>query len=571
MRNKFSSIVIYRLTTSKPPKSVGERLIHEIDEDGIIFNFNEFESIGIKVTGTDYTVSLDCAAYMEDDKVVKTKEATLTLEHDKLYPISLNGNFDLGYNPGTYNICFKHKNGNVINACFEVTTNSDVSEESFIALRKKVEDFISGLSLDLHKNAIAPDANADFSSKQHLFKAFCDYSKDFNRACHNIENDLDTKLENKIVKTENSAKQNQASIKKTIQKGTNYGVKKQENVNKTAGVLKQYLIRIDKKLTLVKEPFETNINRLLKEIENLKTEVLKKKNDLNDEYLSLNKIKGINNRISSLEGLIKGKQNSLDVTREHFEAYKIIKNSMTKLLSIKSMKKAEAKITGDTNLFTTNTNYKFIKEFTNLIEGKDSKLRDGFEYYDKKKSSELFEIYGLILICQALKEIGYESSVDLNSLTNIETGDNFIFTKDNKTIRVLYDYYAKNYKEADIDDIVSINSRNNKPDYTLVYYEDDQFKEIVIVEMKYRSLAKIFDNFKDDCELDYTINDYFQLAYKETNNTYPIRGVSKLLVLYPSKREEEFIRSFAHIISFDPSIDEEYSKSFHLLTQLLDN
>ncbi len=570
MQNKFSSIMIYRLTPLKN-KLLGEIPIYKIEEDEMLFDFNEFDSIGIMVTGTDYTVSLDCAAYMEDDKVVKTEETTLTLEHDKLYTISLNGNFDLGYNPGIYNICFKYLKGNVINACFEVTTNSDVSEESFISIREKIEDFIAGLSLDLHKNAIAPDADADLSSKQYLFKAFCDYSEKFSFACHNIEKYLDTKLENKIIKTENSAKQNQASIKKTIQKGTNYGVKKQENLNKTAGVLKQYLIRIDKKLKLVKEPFEANINRLLEEIESLEAEVVKKTNDLNNEYLSENKIKGINNRINALNGLIKGKQNSLNMAREHFEAYKIIKNSMTKLLSLKSMKKAEAKITGDTTIFTTNTNFKFIKEFTNLIEGKESKLRDGFEYYDKKKSSELFEIYGLILICQALKEIGYESSVDLNSLTNIESNDSFIFNRDNKTIKVIYDNYAKNYKEADIDDIVSINSRNNKPDYTLVYYEDDVFKEIVIVEMKYRSLAKIFHSFKSDCELDFTINDYFQLAYKETNETYPIRGVSKVLLLYPSEREVEFVRSFAHIISFTPSIDEEDSKSFKLLTQLLDN
>lgn len=570
MQNKFSLIEFYRPIFPKP-KSLGKILIHEIQDDEMIFNFNEFESIGIKVTGEDYTVSIDCAAYLEDDKVVKTEETTLTLEHDKTYTISLNGNFDLGYNPGIYNICFKHKNGNVINACFEVTTNSDVPEESFISLREKIEDFISGLSLDLGKTAIAPDSDADLSSKQYLFKAFCDFSKDFNRACCNIEKELDTKLENKIVKTENSAKQNQTSIKKSIQKGTSYGVKKQENLNKTAGVLKQYLIRIEKKLKLIKEPFEANINRLLKEIEYLEGEVVKKTNDLNNEYLSENKIKGINNRINALNSLIKGKKNSLDITREHFEAYKIIKNSMTKLLSIKSMKKAEAKITGDTTLFTTNTNFKFIKEFTNLIEGKESKLRDGFEYYDKKKSSELFEIYGLILICQALKEIGYESSVDLNSLTNIESNDSFIFTRDNKTIKVIYDNYAKNYKEADIDDVVSINSRNNKPDYTLVYYEDDVFKDIVIVEMKYRSLAKIFNSFKSDCELDFTINDYFQLAYKETNETYPIRGVSKVLLLYPSQREAEFVRSFAHIISFNPSIDEEESESFKLLTQLLDN
>ncbi len=570
MQNKFSSIMIYRLTPLKN-KLLGEIPIYKIEEDEMLFDFNEFDSIGIMVTGTDYTVSLDCAAYMEDDKVVKTEETTLTLEHDKLYTISLNGNFDLGYNPGIYNICFKYLKGNVINACFEVTTNSDVSEESFISIREKIEDFISGLSLDLHKNAIAPDADADLSSKQYLFKAFCDYSDKFSFACHNIEKYLDTKLENKIVKTESSAKQNQASIKKTILKGTNYGVKKQENINKTAGILKQYLLRIDKKLKLIKEPFEANINRLLEEIESLEAEVLKKTNDLKDENLSLNKIKGINNRIKCLNSFIKGKRNSLDTTREHFEAYKIIKNSMTKLFSLKSMKKAEAKITGDTNLFTTDTNFKFIKEFTNLIEGKDSKLRDGFEYYEKKKSSELFEIYGLILICQALKEIGYDSSVDLNSLTNIQSNDSFIFTRDNKTIKVIYDNYAKNYKEADIDDVVSINSRHNRPDYTLVYYEDDEFKEIVIVEMKYRSLAKIFHSFKRDCELDFTINDYFQLAYKETNETYPIRGVSKVLLLYPSEREVEFVRSFAHIISFTPSIDEEDSKSFKLLTQLLDN
>lgn len=572
MRNNLESFIVYDFNGGKRRIVLNED-IFQIENGCVIFRFNEFESIEVEYLGSEYSVTIEASAYKlsGEDEVISTENMLFKLEPNKKYVLSELGNFDIGYNPGTYSIKFSNKYGNTIDAKFEVYTNQDVLEESITDMVSKIENFLEGLAQDFSKKTInSTEIRLNNKNQQFLLKSLVEYDSDFRRVCNNISKDLNTNLSNTILKDSKGIKQNAKSIRKSITKGQNYGVKKKEEISKTCGVLKTYLTRINNEISTINIPFEERIAKFKKDIVQFEEDINSK-----NEYLNGDITKGrkrIENQVKDLNSKLAKTNKDLNTYQIWYESYKNVSNSTKRLLNLKELREFDVRITVDTNIFSTDRNFAFVKEFTNLLEGKENRLEDlTTNSYALKKTSELFEIYGLILIAKALIKLGYESQFELNDIDSIESGARFEFQRDNSYIVLLYDYACNYYKEASEDEVVTINSNNNKPDYILVYYDNNEFKDMKIIEMKYRSLGKIFDSFNKDMSLDYTINDYYQLAYKESNDTYPIRGVSNVLVLYPSKNETSFKRSFADIISFNPSIDDDKSKSFKLLCNILNN
>ena len=572
MRNNLESFIVYDFNGGKRRIVLNED-IFQIENGCVIFRFNEFESIEVEYLGSEYSVTIEASAYKlsSEDEVISTENMSFKLEPNKKYVLSELGNFDIGYNPGTYSIQFSNKYGNTIDAKFEVYTNQDVLEESITDMVSEIENFLEGLAQDFSKKTInSTEIRLNNKNQQFLLKSLVEYDSDFRCVCNNISKDLNTNLSNTILKDNKGIKQNAKSIRKSITKGQNYGVKKKEEISKTCGVLKTYLTRINNEISTINIPFEERIAKFKKDIVQFEEDI-KSKND----YLNGDITKGrkrIENQIKDLNSKLAKANKDLNTYQIWYESYKNVSNSTKRLLNLKELREFDVRITVDTNIFSTDRNFAFVKEFTNLLEGKENRLEDlTTNSYALKKTSELFEIYGLILITRALIKLGYESQFELNDIDSLESGARFEFQRDNSFIVLLYDYACNYYKEASEDEVVTINSNNNKPDYILVYYDNNEFKDMKIIEMKYRSLGKIFDSFNKDMSLDYTINDYYQLAYKESNDTYPIREVSNVLVLYPSKNETSFKRSFADIISFNPSIDDDKSKSFKLLCNILNN
>ncbi len=572
MQNNLESFIVYDFNGGKRRVVLNENIVR-IENGCVIFRFNEFESIEVEYLGSEYSITIEASAYKlsGEDEIISTENMLFELEPNKKYILSELGNLDIGYNPGTYSIKFSNKYGNTIDAKFEVYTNQDVLEESITDMVKEIESFLEGLAQDFSKKTInSTEIRLNNKNQQSLLKSLVEYDSDFRRVCNNISKDLNTNLSNTILKDGKGIKQNAKSIRKSITKGQNYGVKKKEEISKTCGVLKTYLTRINNEISTINIPFEEKIAKFKKDIIQFEEDIKSK-----NEYLNSDITKGrkrIENQIKDLNSKLAKTNKDLNTYQIWYESYKNVSNSTKRLLNLKELREFDVRITVDTNIFSTDRNFAFVKEFTNLLEGKENKLEDlTTNSYALKKTSELFEIYGLILITKALIKLGYESQFELNDIDSLENGARFEFKKDDCNIVLLYDYACNYYKEASEDEVVTINSNNNKPDYILVYYEKDEFKDMKIIEMKYRSLAKIFDNYNKDMSLDYTINDYYQLAYKESNDTYPIRGVSNVLVLYPSKNETSFKRSFSDIISFNPSIDDDKSNSFKLLCNILNN
>lgn len=534
--------------------------IHELEN--ITFSFNEFDTIEIRLDGNQYEVSIDCASYYVNDELKKTSDLVLQLQSGLTYTISKNGDFDIGYNPGEYFIYIKNKSNHEFKIPFEVKSTFD-KDINIANVYKGIERYIEGISLDFSKKSFKKqNENNQFV----LLNILTNYYKEFESRCKNLLNSFETKLESQVLKDKYQRKENLTSIRKSILSSQNYSVKK-VLVNNGNPYLKLCLILIKNQIKMIDVSFETKMKNISKDINTKTTSLnnLKLSLDLN----SLDKVKKENN-IKSLEKGIKSLENNLNSYNEWLNAYNSFLSTINRVLNLDVYRNTNVYDNFEYYNISNNPDLSFIKELTRLILFKPSKLE--FEkniYYSHKKSSIVFEIYGLIIIYETLLSLGYETN-DLNFNGDLLADSKFIFEKENKKVVVEYDHYASYYKAANVDEIVSINSHHNKPDYSLVFFENDKVKDIVIVEMKYRNLFNLLSKETIDTSLDYTINDYYQLAYFDSPYQFPKRIVRDVVLIYPSHQNQNFKRGFSQILGFNPNKKVTSNDNFDILKNILD-
>lgn len=544
--------------------------LHLLNDNEVLFSFNEFDTIDITLDGVQYDVSIDCQSYIDEKSEVKVcDDMVLHLEPHKVYTISQNGNFDIGYNPGRYSICITHKNGFSKTIYFDVVSNYSISELSVVNLAKEIEKLVTGISLDFSRRRIGSETyQADERGNAFILKVLTVYYKQFEFACENVLKLKSSSLANKVVKDKMLGRQNFASIRKNLTSNDIYSVKKVLVNNDILPILKNYFDKIYKTLNEINIDFSKEISNINTKISNEKEDMSSLEKIINDTTTNTRKLISKQNELKSVKGNFDTDIIKRNVFIEWEYAYqRVYKNTLRVLNSIKFSNVVN---NGQLDInFCQNKDYNFIKEFTNLITGNASKLKiDQNEFYASKKTSQIFELYGLVIIVKALNELGYELEGNIDFFTKLDSDSKFIFINKNKRIEVIYDHLCKYYKEAELGEVVNINSRNNKPDYILKYYNDNNLTNMAIVEMKYRSLK----NYKDCNEgpLDYTVNDYYQLACFEEPDKFPKRLVSNVVIIYPSKEKAEYIRGFARFLSFNPARKIENNETFHTLKKLLD-
>ncbi len=557
----IDTIIVTSYIKDKPDPH--KYFIHNLIGDQ--FTFNEFETIEIEIDSDQYEVNLDCQAYYKDNELFKTPNMNLKLENKVKYTISRLGDFDIGYNPGKYNVHFKNKSGYEFDVPFFVES-SFKDEFSIKDIKKYIEKRIEGISLDFNKKSFKN--SSDTNNVFFVLDVLAHFAKEFERTCSNISSKFVYSLENKTVKDKYEGKQNFASIKKNLMSSNIYSVKKVLNVTSCA-VFKLYLLKIKNILGNIDIDLETKINSIHTQL------LLKQDNitNLNDKLNQIDVKKDLRrthkiNNIKSLDKEIKTLDNEVNKYQVWYNAYNKFMQTITRYLSLDIVRETNIKDI-NYNEVTNDKDLSFIRELINLLTFKTSKisLPQNF-YYEEKKSSLLFETYGLIIIYDVLTSLGYITN-DLNFRGDILSDSKYVFEKGNKKVILTYDHYCSYYKNASVGEIVSINSHHNKPDYTLTFYENDKVKNIVIIEMKYRSLERIFANEENDTKIDQTINDYYQLAYFDNINKNPLRIVNNVVLIYPSLNEGYLERSFASILGFNPKLETNENSNFEVLQEIL--
>lgn len=551
--------------------------LNGISNNKVLFSFTEYEDVSIRLESKIYSVKLECLSYLDsEEKYNSTDDNLLFLQDGKEYVISKNNNLDIGYRPETYHIIVSDSLKEY-DCLFRVDYNQQISNDGMNNIIESINQFINGLTIDFFKsqpiNGISSSTdNSDFYIYELLYK----YHSRLSLTCDKIINDLKMNVSSKIVGGSFAQKQNLASIRKNLTKPGDivYNVKKVQSANNINNIiLKKYLIKtlaiIEKcKLDLIPiiSSKDLEISELLNLIEREK-ENLEKKNAHFNVMMIENHIKSLQADVNSL---IKWKNKLLKWSK----AYDNVCFSLRKVLAINEIKTLDVNnqisYSADFNL---NYDYKFIADFYSLISSGSFAIqkRNSIGLFSNKKSYEIFEIYGFIILQNIIKELGFEFvGQEKTTIFDFCSGAEFNYSLNNKRIVIKYDYYCDKYINSKEDSVVNINSKNCKPDYLLLFYEDNILKNIVVAEMKYRNLKYLVEYDGGSTETDITLEDYFQLGYLRQKNRRPENIVRNVLLLYPSKGEQCFERNLANYIGINPEVSFNLSESYKTIKDLIE-
>lgn len=548
--------------------------LNTIKSDKILFSFNEYEDVSVELYSDIYSVKMECISCLIDDVYKSLDDNMLNLQNGKEYIISKNNSFDIGYRPSKYHILISDsiKEHDCI---FEVVYNHQISSDGMGNIIESINKFINGLTIDFFKNQpinglSTVSDNNDFYIYEILYK----YHSRLSLTCDKIIKDLKMNISNKVVAGAYMQKQNLASIRKNLikQNSAIYNVKKIQMANNINNViLKKHLIKIEAiiekcKLDLIPiiAAKDEEILSILNDI-NLEKRNLTKKNAHFNEMMIENHIKSLN---SDLESITKWRNKLI----EWSNAYVNVCFSIRRLLNVPEMKDLyvnnQISFSADFNL---NYDYKFVADLYNLLSSNmfGSQNRQNMGLFSNKKSLEIFEIYGFIVLQNVVKELGFEYvGEEKNTIFDFSSGSEFVYSLNNKKIVIKYDYYCEKYTNAILGSVVNINSKNCKPDYIVLFYEDDILKNIVIAEMKYRNLKHLIEYDGGSTETDITLEDYSQLGFLREKGKRPERVVKNVMLLYPSKDEVCFNRSFSDYIGLNPEIPFDSSKAYNSIKRI---
>ncbi len=559
---------------SRSTNSVLDINLNNIKKDKLLFTFNEYEDLSVELDSDIYSIKMECLSFLENDQYKATDDNMLYLKKGKEYIISKNNNFDIGYRPSQYHIIISDSIGEC-DCIFEVKYNNQVTIDGMNNIIENINNFINGLTIDFFKSQpinglFNTTSNDDFCIYEILYK----YHSRLSLTCEKIISDLKMNISNKVVSGHYMQKQNLGSIRKNLVKSSDivYSVKKVQNANNTNNIiLKKYLTKI---LNVI-EKYKMDLIPIIsvKEAERLKIlrELSFERENLNKKNAHFNQII-IENHIKSLETDSKIIEKWKNKLLEWSKAYDFACFSIRKLLEIYEIKNLDVNnqiyYSSDFNM---NYDYKFIYDLYILLSSNyiSNQKRQNIGLFSNRKSYELFEIYGFIILQNVIKELEFQyNGQEKNTIFDFNSGKKFEYINEKKKIIIIYDYYCEKYTNALEETVVNINSKNCKPDYLVLFYEDNYLKNIVVVEMKYRSLKHLVDYEGGSTETDITLEDYFQLGYLRQNGRRPESIVRNVMLLYPSQEEVCFERNFSNYIGLNSELHFNESEAYKTIKKI---
>lgn len=554
-----------------------EIILDKIKYEEIVFDFNEYEPISIKLESTKYEILIECVNYRCDGNYFIADNNILKLENEKVYDISANNaEEDLSYIPARY--CLFIRNGNNERLTFfEVTRNRNLTENGLENIIEKLNTFINGLSIDFFRSKKINNIIYEGDTSEYtIFEILSINKSKIIMHVNNIISQFIQNIKNEYAQEWFEKKQNQYTLRKNSMKKIeykNYNLKKSICNNSIENtLLKMYLIKIKKIIE------NTNFNvKKIREENSIKSYNIKKK--LNENYNNLK-----NNRLSLFDkNFIQNENKSLVQERKYYDewqkkldtwhdSYKASKSYINKLINTE-----ELKIVNDlpktlySISFEMNSDYVFFKKlYIELVKQYNNKhKKNAKSLFNDKKTFALFELYGFILIQNILKELGFKYIESEKDVFSFHSDSEFIYVNQNITVKVQYDHFCNSYynKSAKIGDIISANSANCKPDYIIsIYDENDNLKKAVIVEMKYRYLKYLRDR-NGRSETGKTLDDYRQLAIKIEEYPYYKNIIGDVMIIYPEVKEQCFIHNSSYYIGINSELDFDKSISYKTLKE----
>lgn len=580
-------IVIYNFPNgTNNPIEIPISLMSEFSTDPI-FLFREYETIDISFKSSDYILQIEGYSYKIGSNFHTSEDNSIYIHNDEKIRISESGNDNLTYRPDRYVLNILDSKGLVIKTgYFKVSYNKEMSDNGMCNIIANIEKFINSLSLDFfHKGPVnsllVPTDQSKFFKYEILERNKAKILKNANLIFENMR----TFLKKEIYHSSYEKKQNLDSIRKNIFKRNQniiYSYRKTTNYFTPENLLlKKYLMRILKLLNNSKSDLsklisEKKVNIVLNQ---------KKKEDAQKTLISLKSnyshsnfdFVNTQNSIRNFDSLIIEDEKWLTKFEDWQDTFNKVKSVIKKVVFSTEFKdiSLENQLIYS-NIFMSKKEYKFFYDLYNgLISNSsisDSKNKNFL--FSNKSSYKLYEIYGFIVIDNIFKDLGFSLVNTNNDIFSFMSDAQFIFEKNDIKVIVQYDHMCSRSTLDVSNEIVTINSRNCKPDYIISIYKNDAFVNAMVVEIKYRSLFYMKTNVKNmSSETDSTLNDYAQLAYKDSKGKLRRAVVEQVVVLYPSK--EEFIlespSGLGKYIGLNSEINFSLSKGYNELKSILSN
>lgn len=533
--------------------------LEEVKVAETIFAFNEYEPIEITLESNNYEVILECLSYKIGGNYSSCEDNILNLKSGIPYKISGEHEIDLGYIPSKYHITLS-KDKKSKECYFEVLYNHEVSEEGMTNIIESLNEFISGLSIDFFRrgpinNISTQEQLADY----YVYELLAQNEKKLHYACNQILLNLKMTIKsgysyNEIEKKQNLKTIKNNAIRRNLDKYSNLIKKVAYDTNENI-ILKKYLLKINR----IIKSCEMDLNEIYSQKQN---KIMKINEKIESEKLNLTKTnsfftrKSISNHIKSLTSQLDDEKKWADKIKIWQTSHESSKKVINKLLYSDEFEQININNQVNySNSFYNNANYKFFMDLYKILTLNSSNKREfnSSELFTDRKSYNIFEMYGFILIQNILKENGFEFCDGYDKqIFNFGSDACFVFKNKTNTVKVYYDHYCEKYYTANDGEIVSINSRNCKPDYIITVFDsNDIFKCMIMIEMKYRKLRYMIDYGDRTTETDETLSDYMQLKYclSRKENTYI--PPSHVLLIYPSLDEKIFTRYSGEFIGIN--------------------
>lgn len=189
-------------------------------------------------------------------------------------------------------------------------------------------------------------------------------------------------------------------------------------------------------------------------------------------------------------------------------------------------------------------------------------------------SSKLYELWGIIKLVEAFRNIGFVLEEGLNvekiggelKIAGLSSGDFFILKKNDIMVKITYEpslYKSDRETSLDTDPVYTVG-KNVTPDCKIDFFYDINASRLymtsLIVDFKYRAKQSIWSDYRDDCKkqlISYASDTRsVMVSYKDRRQSLRIRPVSEVWALYPNSAnvQEEQIENdlFINLISFVP-------------------
>ncbi len=467
-----------------PPNTRIEWKLDRIQDQSVIWAFTETELVYFDYKSSNFSLEIECYAcktitkdgFWKDKKTPSESKASfLSLKSAEKIVISETSSPGLGYCPGDYEIRLTKKDTReVVKTCFfKVGQNSQFSDRSFEILLDMLEKTVSGLTFSRERRYGKLEKAKDGTTLEDFLET--ELSSVLS-AYRKITADMNPPLVNAYVRERIGKKQNAKSIRMNLM---------HPSADKCCNVRKETEVSNAKNRTLCHYVMMT---RMLLDRMFAKSEMTDAGKKISDVYTRLGN----------------------DLSAEGVRPSDLVPLS-----------------------FLEDGSYVFFKDFYDRLKTIDKVETD--RMLSRKRTTLLFELFGLALLDKALIANGY-SQTEASAVKAIDFGyeSKVAYESGTRKAVIVYNHTAGTYHDlGNKESFVSINSMHNKPDFICEIFDKEtgQLADAVILEMKYRS-EKNLDQDRD--RLIDTMNDYSQLAYMDKEGKVERGKIGKLFVVYPS-------------------------------------